>query len=351
MTVPTRGCGSDQATRPHQAGGQTEPRPNFLGSNNRPCKDSIVPSHNLSGELWFRRSTRTSLPKWRLLCFPYAGGSARVFRKWHDWFAPDAEVVAIELPGRGFHMRSPLIDNLDTLIEQLVPAIEPLLDLPFALFGHSMGALIAFELCRALRRAGGQEPVHLFLSAMCAPHVMRSRQPAHVLPQDEFLAMLRDLNGTPRDVLDDRGLLKLFLPILRADFRLAETYSCIPEKPLSQPVTVFGGLADPSSRPECLSEWQLYTTGDFSLRLFDGDHFFLHHYDHVMTAGILKSISPAAAQAAGSPFVVHHQGARPALLRTASRVTLPKCTTGPVSELRTECPEPGTDRRLTTDIG
>src|SRR5262249_27506546 len=141
------------------------------------CPNSEA-SRNSSCELWFRR-TKCVAPQMRLLCFPYAGGSARIYRNWPDWFAPEVEGVAVGLPGRCFHMRSPLVDNLDTLMAQLLTVIGPVADLPFAVFGHSMGALIAFELCRVLRRTGRRTPVHLFASGMCAPHMLHLKKPAH----------------------------------------------------------------------------------------------------------------------------------------------------------------------------
>jgi medium-chain acyl-[acyl-carrier-protein] hydrolase len=176
------------------------------------------------------------------------------------------------------------------MIEQILAVIDPLIDIPFALFGHSMGALIAFELSRALRRSGRNMPIHLFVSAVCAPHLAHLRKPAHHLPDDEFLNVLRSLNGTPPDVLDDRGLLELFLPILRADFRLAETYRYTPQPPLPHPITVFAGLADPTTPADCLPAWEQHTAGECSIRLLEGDHFFIHHQDHMVAASISKSL-------------------------------------------------------------
>src|ERR1700693_6436107 len=149
------------------------------------CHQGFIHVHNPAYGRWLRR-TKQVTPNLRLFCFPYAGGSARVFRSWQDWFAPEVEIVAVELPGRGFHVRSPLIDNMDTMIERVLKAVDPLLDLPFAVFGHSMGALIAFELCRALSKTRRKTPNHLFVSGMCAPHMVQPRKPTHLLPDGEF---------------------------------------------------------------------------------------------------------------------------------------------------------------------
>ncbi|HVR21736.1 MAG TPA: alpha/beta fold hydrolase [Candidatus Polarisedimenticolia bacterium] len=273
----------------------------------RKCPNLNVAVPSDAGELWFRRAKWTA-PKQRLFCFPYAGGSARLFRSWHEWLAPEIEAIAVELPGRGFHVRSPLIDDIDEMIAQILTVIDPLIDIPFALFGHSMGALIAFELSVALRRTERNLPAHLFVSAMCAPHAAHLRKMAHHLPDSEFLNMLRSLNGTSADALDDRGLLELFLPILRADFRLAETYMYTPQPPLPHPITVFGGLADPTTPADSLPAWGKHTAGECSIRLLEGDHFFIHHHDHVMAASISKSLltSPNRVGTFPPPSVSRH---------------------------------------------
>jgi medium-chain acyl-[acyl-carrier-protein] hydrolase len=246
-----------------------------------------------SADLWFRH-TKTGKARQRLLCFPYAGGSASIFRNWQGWFSDDTEVVAIELPGRGFHIRTPLINRMETLIASLLNVAGAVLDLPFSIFGHSMGALIGFELCRALSRTGCPVPIHLFVSGMCAPSKAHLRKPAHQLPDHEFLQVLRSLSGTPPAVLEDRGLMELFLPILRADFHLAETYRDSSGLPISQPITVFGGLQDKTAPPESLPEWGEHTTAKCSIRLLDGDHFFIHQQDHVMAASIADSLALSA---------------------------------------------------------
>lgn len=250
-------------------------------------------------ERWFRRVPPSSAAV-RLFCFPYAGGSARMFREWHDWCGPEVEVVAIELPGRGFHSRSPLIDNMSSMIERLLPALDPLLDKPFALFGHSMGALISFELSRTLRASGRKAPLHLFASGMRAPHLWTGYQ-IHTLPDRQFVEALRKLNGTPAEILDDSSLLEMFIPILRADLRLSETYRYTLAPRLQHPITVFSGLNDITSPPEQLQEWQRHTRGGCALRLLEGDHFFIQQHAHLVAASILKSLGRVSLPAAFDP--------------------------------------------------
>ncbi|HEX4604327.1 MAG TPA: alpha/beta fold hydrolase [Candidatus Angelobacter sp.] len=252
-----------------------------------------------AGSRWFRRSLHPSA-KVRLFCFPYAGGSARIFREWHDWCGPEVEVVALELPGRGFHSRSPSIDSMGSMIEQLLPVLDPLLDRPFALFGHSMGALISFELSRALTATGRKTPLRLFASGMRAPHLWGGHQ-IHCLPDDQFVAALRNLNGTPSEVLGDNSLLEMFIPLLRTDLCLSETYQFTPGTPLQHPITVFGGIGDVTTPSECLHEWQRHTRSGCTVRLFEGDHFFIHQNAHLMAASILKSLGRISTPAAFEP--------------------------------------------------
>ena len=136
----------------------------------------------------------------RLFCFHYAGGSARVFREWHD-LLPTVEVCPLQLPGRGTRIKEGSVRRVAPLVEQLARELSPKLDMPFAFFGHSMGALIGFELARLLRRERGLNPAHLFISGRRAPQLRAAGPPIHNLPDDEFIERLRDYNGTPEEVL------------------------------------------------------------------------------------------------------------------------------------------------------
>ncbi len=212
----------------------------------------------------------------RLFCFPYAGSSAQTFRAWHNSLPKMVEVCPVELPGRGKQIRLAPFTRLQPLVEASAQALLPHLDKPFAFFGHSMGGLICFELARLLRKQYGLSPVHLFVSGRRAPQIPDSAPPIHMLPEPQFLEQLRRLNGTPQAVLENTELMQFFLPILRADFTVLETYSYTAESPLDCPITTFGGCEDREVSWDELQSWQVQTSTSFSLHLFPGNHFFLH---------------------------------------------------------------------------
>ncbi|ASC71013.1 Linear gramicidin dehydrogenase LgrE [Halomicronema hongdechloris C2206] len=211
----------------------------------------------------------------RLFCFPYAGGGALTFRGWEAHLPATVELCPIELPGRGMRLREPPFDRLAPLAEAIVEALLPCLDKPFAFFGHSMGALLSFEVARRLRRLQRQ-PGQLFISGRRAPQWPDPDPPIHALPEAEFIAELRRLNGTPAAVLENRELMQLLLPTLRADFAVLETYGYEPAPPLNCPIAAFGGLQDPDVTCEMLEAWRQQTCSGFSLQMLPGDHFFLH---------------------------------------------------------------------------
>ena len=212
----------------------------------------------------------------RLFCFPYAGGNSYIFRPWCDRLPENIEICPIELPGRGFQLKSTPFNQIEPLVKAIATAILPYLNKPFAFFGHSMGGLVSFELARFIRREYNLEPVHLFISGRRAPQVKDSKPPIHDLPQAEFIQELRKLNGTPEAVLNNDELMELLVPILRADFAVLENYNYAPEAPLNCPISVFGGLQDREVKLEELEAWREQTVGSFSLKMLSGDHFFIH---------------------------------------------------------------------------
>jgi surfactin synthase thioesterase subunit len=211
----------------------------------------------------------------RLFCFPYAGGGASIFRTWSDGLPAEVEVCPIQLPGRGTRLMEPLFTQLSPLIRALAQALLPLLDKPFAFFGHSLGAVVSFELARQLRRQYGVQPVRLFVSASRAPQLPHRGLPVHTLPEGNFLAELRRLNGTPTEVLEHEELMQIALPVLRADFAVYETYMYPTEPPLNSPISAFGGLRDRTVSQSDLEAWREQTSVSFSRQMFPGDHFFL----------------------------------------------------------------------------
>ena len=209
---------------------------------------------------WLINSKPNRRASVRLFCFPYAGGGDSIFRSWQQSLSDTIEVCAVQLPGRGSRISEPSCTQINELVWATGRAIAPYLDKPFALFGHSMGALIAFELARHLRGEYSAQPVHLFVSGRPSPQTM----------SESF-----DLDQVDTESLEDPELMELMLPILRADLALCESYSFTPQPPFRFPITAFGGLADYGVPRHCLEEWREHTTGSFVLRLFPGDHFFL----------------------------------------------------------------------------
>lgn len=212
----------------------------------------------------------------RLFCFPYAGGGAAIFRAWSDGLPADVEVCPVQFPGRGTRLMEAPFTRLAPLIQSLAQALFSLLDKPFAFFGHSLGALVSFELARQLRRQYGVQPVRLFISADRAPQIPYRDPLIHRLPEQEFLLELLRLKGTPREVLEDAELRQIMLPLLRADFAVYETYGYATEPPLNCPISAFGGLRDHRVNRGDLEAWRDQTSVSFSLRMFPGDHFFLN---------------------------------------------------------------------------
>ena len=219
----------------------------------------------------------------RLFCFPYAGGAASVFRPWAEQAPQEIEVAAIQLPGRENRWREPARTSLRELIDPLRDSILPHLSIPFAFFGHSLGALVAFELARLLRRQNDPRPIHLFVSGRRAPQLPPPRPPVHGLPDAELVDFLRRLNGIPADILRNEEVMTLFLPVIRADLAVNETYSYTVEETLECPIWAFGGLEDSEVNRETLEAWDAQTAASSSVRMFPGDHFFLHSSTTALT--------------------------------------------------------------------
>lgn len=244
-------------------------------------------------ELWISRPAPPPHARLRLFCFPYAGGTAADFRAWPSRLPTGVDVVAIQLPGRANRVREPRFMSLTPLVEVLQEVLRPHLRPPFAFFGHSMGALIAYALARRLHAADGSRPVRLYVSGHRAPHLPSRDPPVHSLPDREFLDELRQLNGTPEEILRDAELRELMLPLLRADFAIAETYVHVPGEPLDCPVLALGGRDDPLvSEPE-VRAWRETTTGPFRHRMIPGDHFFPQQARGLVLAALADDLQSA----------------------------------------------------------
>lgn len=232
-----------------------------------------IPGRNL----WIQNRYRGERGQLRLFCFPYVGAGASIFRSWQQSLPAEIEVYPIQLPGRENRFAEAPFTELSALLDSLIPALLPYLDLPYAFFGHSMGALISFELARRLRQRNDiASPVRLLVSACCAPQLSSPTQPIHCLPDSAFVGELSRLKGTSREILQNSELLQILLPLLRADFALCEAYHYVYERPLACPLSVFGGLEDGKVPSDTLAAWCHQTTGVCRLHFFNGDHFFIH---------------------------------------------------------------------------
>lgn len=220
------------------------------------------------------RPSRRAPPRLRLFGFPFAGGSARVFRDLAAHLGADVEVVGIDYPGRGQRFGEEPIAHLPDLVRDLAGRIGPLLDRPFAFYGHSNGALVAFELARYLARACYRWPEVLIVGAKRCP-VLGPERMLHALPRDEFIDTLRGYGGTPAEVFASPDVLEVFLPILRADFALSETHSLGDTAPLDTPIHAIAGTADPLAAVHEVQAWRALTRRDFRFHRLDGGHFFL----------------------------------------------------------------------------
>lgn len=212
----------------------------------------------------------------RLFCLPYAGGGAAVYRLWEEDLPPGVELCRVQLPGRESRLREQPYNRIPALIDALLPAMAPLLDRPFALFGHSMGALVAFELCRAMRGRMRVAPERLFASGWRAPHLPLGTA-LHAMPDAEFIDKLRErFDGIPEGVLREPELLAMMLPILRADLAVCETYAYQSGEPFDFPITVLGGTRDHWISPADLAGWSLHSRHEIDIHMFPGRHFFLN---------------------------------------------------------------------------
>lgn len=252
--------------------------------------DSVIPHPDAEKQFWVFKPSRSA--KFRLFCFPYAGGSALVFRNWPNILPEQIETWAVQLPGRGNRLNERPYTDIKPLVESICQSLLSYLDLPFAFFGHSLGALICYEVACYLRRQGARIPSSLFVAGRRAPHIDDGKTIYHLLPEQELIDQLRKLKGTPREIFDSPELLQLMLPVIRADFEIAANYTHANDAPLDCSIIAFGGLEDCEEKREYLEGWRAHTTGKFSLRILPGDHFFLHTSEMSLLKAMTQDLLP-----------------------------------------------------------
>lgn len=212
----------------------------------------------------------------RLFCFPHAGGTAALFRKWQQLFPPEIQVCPVQLPGHGRRISEPPCKSLIQLARLTTAALIPALTLPFFLLGHSMGALLAFEITRCLRELQGPLPAWLCLSARRAPHLAMSDVAAYRMPDVMFVSYLQSLGGITEAIAKSDDLLSLVLPTVRADLEAVATYRYIEQPPLQSSILAIGGREDPTVGPAELDAWNVHTACSFKRELYPGGHFFVY---------------------------------------------------------------------------
>ena len=212
-----------------------------------------------------------------LLAFPYSGAGSLAYFKWASLYRHGRiNFVSVQLPGRENRLHESPISSVPGLVQALLPALSPLLGKPLVLFGHSLGALLAFETCRALQQQGLAMPQHLFVSGFRAPQLANPNRELHRLPTPKFIRALAEYGGTAAAILESREMMDMFMPVLRADFTAHETYRYQPSLPLDCPITAFSGLDDPFATAANMSGWQQQTGRAFEQVCYPGGHFFLN---------------------------------------------------------------------------
>jgi medium-chain acyl-[acyl-carrier-protein] hydrolase len=242
--------------------------------------------------LWRIRSC--DAPSLRLFLVPYAGGSAVAYRALEPAIPPDVEAIALELPGRGLLADAPRPASLRALVRELAARVLPLLDRPWALYGHSLGALVAFEMARHLITAHGAEPRHLIVSASAAPGSARARDAFGSGDAASLLRTLASLGGTPPEALANRELMDLVLPVLATDLAWARDHRHVEGPPLQTDLTVLGGLDDILVPMRELEEWSRHVSGRVETRTFPGGHFYFVDRPrpaHDALYGILRAVA------------------------------------------------------------
>lgn len=240
---------------------------------------------------WFPGADEPSTAPLRLFCFPWAGGGTLGYAAWKDPLAGIAQVCPARLPGRETRASEAPIDSMDALIEALLHEIRPFLDREFAFFGHSMGAGIAFELTRALRREGLPLPARLLVSSARSPLLRRAPLPGPEPSREQLIAEVWRLGGFPREVLQNPELLALALPALEADTRLYRRYVSTDAPPLTIPVDVFAGIEEPNLREEDLEAWSGVTTAAWTVERLPGGHFYLEAQRERLLAEIRRRLT------------------------------------------------------------
>jgi medium-chain acyl-[acyl-carrier-protein] hydrolase len=230
----------------------------------------------------------------RLFCFPYAGVGPSMYYPWLRLLPAEIELNLIHLPGRETRLREPAYRQMIPLIQGLLEEIRPLTDIPYAFFGYSLGGTIAYELVRALSREDYPLPRYLLVASRRAPHLPDNLPDLSALTDDQFLLEIQSrYNGIPIQILQDPELLSVFMPVIRADFEVLQSYRYCEEEPLMVPIGAYGGDQDRFTPPEHIIAWRNHTRGSFSFRLFSGGHFFFQQQRSELVQDVAMHLTAA----------------------------------------------------------
>jgi medium-chain acyl-[acyl-carrier-protein] hydrolase len=235
---------------------------------------------------------RVAAPAVRLLCLPYLGGSAAVFAGWRRWIDPGVEVLPVELPGHGIRVREPALRSIVAMADAIATGVSDELHGRYALFGYSMGGLVAFELARLIELNGLPPPAHLFVAAVRAPDVPRRERRVSDAPDDQVFESLRRYAGLPGALADQPELARVRLPSVRADLEAVEMYPLRRPVPLQVGITAIGGTDDETVTRAELEAWARHTSGACRTALVEGPHFFIHTDARALLREIARDLGP-----------------------------------------------------------
>lgn len=241
---------------------------------------------------WISSDVDLNNPSLKLFCFPYAGGNSSIFRNWKQFSSHDISILPIEMPGKGRRFGEVPFDCVEKLVADCSKWFQNNVKTDFAFFGHSLGGLIAFELTKALENVNNG-PKLLVLSACSSPSFSKPIKD-RIISDSELIQTLANLNGTPKQLLENKEFLECMLPILKADFKMFNNYIPSPRKTVNCPILALSGTEDSLVDFQAMADWQNYTANSFALKVFDGDHFFLHQYENEIVNHIKAKIHQGA---------------------------------------------------------
>lgn len=227
---------------------------------------------------WFFRPKANRKAKLRLFCFPYAGGTAQIYHSWPDLLPDEIEMIAIQYPGHIKSLQAKLFNRMSELVEAIYDQIKGCMDKPYAFFGHSMGAMITYDLAQYICTKKAPPPVHLFQAARRAPHIQSIQPALHSMSTAEIISVMRSFRMLPEEVINNEYILQLILPGIIADFEMVETWQYNPHSsPLPIPITAFCGVNDNQAAHNDMEEWRKHTVKEFNIFIYPEQHFFIHN--------------------------------------------------------------------------